>query len=46
MNIAQWQGWTTLVVSFNLAEPVSHRALLKNVLKGNTNQDKGGKNKQ
>ena len=46
MNIAQWQGWTTLVVSFNLAEPVSHRALTKNILKGNTNQDKGGKNKQ
>lgn len=43
MNVAQWQGWAIGVLSFNLAEPVSYRALLKSTLKENVHKGKGGR---
>lgn len=43
MDVAQWQGWTIPVPNFILGEPTSNRALLKNILKGNVLQGKGGR---
>lgn len=33
MNVAQWQEWTTPVLSFNLAKSTSYRAVLEKYLK-------------
>jgi len=45
VNIAQWQGWTTPVLSFNLAESTSYRALLKNILNRNVHKGTGRREK-